>query len=156
VTRPVLVGALLTDFDVRVVSKDDDGQPLAVRPMNAYYRDQREVNERVLAEYLASILPDDWVETEVFIHRGMRVDLLSRRETEDGPLWTIWELKVGSLNPAHLAQIRKYMAHMRPILGANRLTGYLLGGGTTGTFRWPHEEEGITVANLWDLMGLAA
>lgn len=155
-TNPVHVGDIVAGFDIRVVEKDAGGQPSQVRPMNAYYRDQREVNERVLAEYLASILPDEWVATEVFIARGMRVDLLSRRETDAGPLWTIWELKVGSLNPTHLAQLRKYMAHMRPILGDDRLSGYLLGGGVTGTFRDPEPEERITVAHLWDVMGLAA
>ena len=155
-TNPVHAGEIVAGLDLRVVSKDEHGQPATVRPMNAYYRDHREVNERVLAEYLASIIPDEWVATEVFIARGMRVDLLSRRETDAGPLWTIWELKVGSLNPTHLAQLRKYMAHMRPILGAERLSGYLLGGGWTGTFRRPTPDERITVAHLWDIMGLAA
>lgn len=155
-TDPIHVGDVVAELDFRQVSHDADGDPITVRPMNAYYRDMRELNERVFAEYLASILPDEWVATEVFIARGMRVDLLSRRETVTGPLWTIWELKVGSLNPTHLAQLRKYVNHLRPILGTERLSGYLIGSGTTGTFRWPLPEERITVAEYGDLWGLAA
>ena len=153
VSKPIHVRDVIAAMDFRQVTLSD-GQPVPVRPMNAYYRTASEITERVMAEYLASVIPDEWVATEVFISRNQRVDVLSRRETPDGPFWTAWELKAGQVNNTHLMQLRKYLAHLRPILGAERLSGYLLGDGRSLTFVPPKAEERITVADYWTLVGV--
>lgn len=145
---PTPIGAIIPTLRLR--------RRIQTEPANVAFPFFQE--ERSRAERLARILPDDWWQTEVSIGQGMRVDILSRWDLNDGPHWTVWELKVGGLHNSHLAQLRRYLRHLRPILGAHRLSGMLVGD--TWTERLDvsanHPDEHITVVSYGSLWRDAA